>query len=197
MNKRFFDDLLVAKGMSLRQLAKRMDMLPSQLSLMLNGKRRMQMAEAVRMSQLLGAPLNEILLAAGINEAVGRRCKIVGILAGDGLVHKVEEGAIERVMMPDGLPDHTVAVQARTAESPLAWMDGWVLFVNGEREPVEMVDRFCLVTLEDGRRLFATIRRGYTTGTFNLSGTALNNHSFNTLTDQRVTVASPVLMTKH
>lgn len=190
VNKAFFDDLLVSKSMSLRQLAKRMDILPSQLSLTFSGKRRMQMAEAVRISQLLGAPLNEVMASAGIVEATARRCKVVGVLNGDGFISEVDKDSIERVMMPDGMPAEVVAVQARTAESPLAYMDGWVMFCNGEHAPEEMLDRFCSVKLTDGRQLLGTIRRGYSPGTFNVSGNV-------PLLNQRVTVASPVLLTRH
>lgn len=190
VNKAFFDDLLVSKGMSLRQLAKRMDVLPSQLSLTFNGKRRMQMAEAVRISQLLGAPLSEVMAAAGIIEATARRCKVVGILTGDAFIKEVEKDSIERVMVPDGMPSEVVAIQARTAESPLGFMDGWVMFCNGEQPPEELLDRYCVVKLADGRQLPATIRRGYTPGTFNLFG-------INTLLNERVVSASPILITRH
>ncbi|MND38633.1 hypothetical protein D3C76_47590 [compost metagenome] len=190
MKKSFFDDALMTRGMSLRQLAKRMDVLPSQLSLTFNGKRRMQMAEAVRISQLLGVSLNEVIVAAGISEAAARRCKVIGILAGDGLVSDVESGTIERVAVPEGMPAEVAAVQARTSESALAWMDGWVFFINGEQVPSELLDRFCLVRLDDGRRVMATLRRGYTSGTFNLAG-------LTTIQNQRVVAASPVLITRH
>ena len=190
VNKTFFSDLLVDRGMSLRQLAKRLDVLPSQLSLTFNGKRRMQMAEAVRISQVLGAPLSEVMAAAGIAEATSRRCRVEGILGGDGFVAPVGEGEIERVLVPDGLPEGCTAVQARTLESQLAWMDGWVFFCNGAQPPEELAGRFCLVTLADDRRLLATVRRGYATGTFNLSGPV-------TILSQRVKSASPVLMTRN
>lgn len=190
MNKQFFDDLLVSRSLSLRQLAKRMDVLPSQLSLTFNGKRRMQMAEAVRLSQLLGASLNDVIAAAGITGTTARRCRVVGVLGGDGMVSTVEGDAIERVMVPDGMPEEVNAIQARTSDSPLAWMDGFVFFVNGEQAPQELLDRFSLVRLEDGRQVLATLRRGYTPGTFNLSG-------FTPLQNQRVAAASPVLLTRH
>lgn len=193
VNKRFFDDLLKDRGLSLRQLSKRMDILPSQMSLTLNGKRRMQISEAVKIAQILGAPINEVMINAGIEAARSdrRRCDVLGILQGDGSVAAVQGS--ERTIAPEGLPEDCQAVQARTAESPLGWMDGWVFFCSGKQEPKELVGRFCWIKIEGGPEVLATIRRGYDPGTYTLMGPLASRE----MVSQRIEWAAPVVLTRH
>lgn len=191
VNKRFFEDLLKDRRLSLRSVARQMDILPSQLSLTLSGKRRMQIAEAVKLGQILGAPMAEVMIAAGIEEAKTdrRRCNVIGHLLGSGQVEMVEKGAVERVMVPDGLPGEVCAIQARTIDSPFSYMDGWLYFVLAEKqEPSELIGCFTLAKLEDGPLVMGTLRRGYSTGTYNIHSGPQN------LTSQRIEWASKVVM---
>lgn len=140
MDKRYFENLMRDRGISLRGLAKRLDILPSQLSLTFNGKRRMQMDEAVRIGQILGVTLHEVAINAGITAAradVGR-VRVTGILRGDGMVG--EQSHIERTTTQMPLPEGAEAIHARTADSPLSWMDGWVLFTDARGEPSEVLN---------------------------------------------------------
>jgi len=189
-NKAFFEDLIRDRRLSLRQLAKRMDILPSQLSLTFNGKRRMQISEAVKIAQILGTPINEVMVNAGIEEAaMGRkRCKVVGAMAGIGVVNKTAN--IERTIAPEGLPTDSMAIQARTAETPLSWMDGWVFFCTVKQSPEELLSRFCYIGIDDGQEVMATIQRGYTPGTYNLSGPYQAS-------SQRLSWACPVVQTRN
>lgn len=191
VNKRFFEDLLRDRSMSLRQLAKRMDILPSQLSLTFTGKRRMQIAEAVKIAQILGTTINEVMINAGIEEAKldRQRVRVVGILNGEGEVD-TNESTIERTIAPQGLPSDCTAIQARTADSPLAWLDGWVFFCNGRQPPEELIGKFCHVKIADGPAVLATIGRGYSSGTYNLSG------PFSRVS-QRLEWASPIIATRN
>lgn len=191
VNKRFFDDLMKDRRLSLRSIARQMDILPSQLSLTLNGKRRMQITEAVQLGQILGAPLSEVMIAAGIEEARldRRRCNVIGHLQGNGQLALLDDGVRERVTVPDGLPDNVFAIQARTMDSPFSYMDGWLYYGNSEKQdPSELIGCFCLVKLEDGPQVVGTLRRGYNTGTFNVQAGPMN------LTSQRIEWASKILM---
>lgn len=191
VNRRFFDDLMKDRRLSLRSIARQMDMLPSQLSLTLNDKRRMQITEAVKLGQILGVPLADVMIAAGIEEAKmdRRRCNVIGHLLGTGDVQLVEKGAIERVTVPDGLPDDVFAIQARTQDSQFSYMDGWLFYGSSDRQdPSELVGRFSLVKLEDGTLTLGTLRRGYSSGTYNIqAGPQL-------LTSLRVEWASRLIM---
>lgn len=191
VNKRFFEDLMKDRRLSLRSIARQMDMLPSQLSLTLSGKRRMQIAEAVKIGQILGASMAEVMIAAGIEEAKSdrRRCNVIGHFLGTGQVELVDKGAVERVTVPDGLPDDVFAIQARTIDSPYSYMDGWLYYGNSDRQDAsELIGCLCLVRLEKGPLVFGTIRRGYNSGTYNVQ------YGPNNLTSQRVEWASKLLM---
>ncbi|NTE96731.1 helix-turn-helix domain-containing protein [Agrobacterium tumefaciens] len=192
VNKSFFEDLLRDRKLSLRQLSKRLDVLPSQVSQTFNGKRRMQITEAVKIAQILGAPLNEVMIAAGIEEARmnARRCNVVGCMTGTGEVAVKEPDAVIRTLLPDGLPPDAVAIQARTDETGLSWMDGWLFFVCGENKPEDSVGRFCRVQISGGPQVMATVRRGYESGTYNLSGPT-------SMSSKRLDWASPVLLTRN
>lgn len=191
VNKRFFEDLMKDRRLSLRSIARQMDILPSQLSLTFNGKRRMQIAEAVQLGQILGASLSEVMIAAGIEEARldRRRCTVIGHLTGTGEVTPVENGAVERVMVPDGIPDDVFAIQARTMDSPFSYMDGWLYFGKKDRqEASDLLGCFALVKIEGGALVVGTIRRGYSSGTFNIHAGPVN------ITSQRIEWASKILM---
>lgn len=189
VNKPYFMDLIRHRQMSLRQLAKKIDILPSQLSLTLSSKRRMQLDEAVQIAEHLGVPLEQVVTNAGIEASLpqGKRCSVVGVLGGDGTVETAR--IADRITMPDALPKGTVAVQARTADSSLGWMDGWLFFAHDKQSPDELIGRFCWVKIEDGPQVLASIGRGYEVGTYNLSGPV-------TMVSQRLEWAMPILLTR-
>lgn len=191
-NKKFFEDLLRDRRMSLRQLSKRLDILPSQISLTFNGKRRMQASEAVRIAQILGAPLNEVMLNAGIEEVRTdrNRVTITGYMNGQYEVIPADPGAIERTPLPDGLPSDSRAIQCRTAGTPVAFTDGWMLFCNGKQEPEELLGTFCVAKIQGGSEVIGTLSKGYELGTYSLHGPVPR-------TSQRLEWAARILITRH
>lgn len=175
VDRRFFETIMADKKLSMRALAARMGMTHSQLSLTFSGQRRMQLDEANQLAEILGVPLHRVATAAGVARAKanGRRCDVIGRMTALGVVELHEPGVIERAQVPDaGLPADTIAVQARTADTPASWMDGWVFFCarTDQVEP-DALGRFCLAKIADGDVVLASLRRGYREGTFNLLGT--------------------------
>ncbi|ULR75079.1 repressor [Burkholderia phage JC1] len=174
VNKDYFDELLKGRRMSLRALATKMGMSHSQLSLTFGDKRKMQLDEAAQISQIFGVPFNEVAANAGVNvrPSSGRRISVIGHVGAGGTLNLNDTiGTVERAEAPDDLPDDAVAIQCRTADTPLSWMDGWVMFCskpNGLSQNV--LGRFCAAKLRDGPAVIATLKRGYREGTFNLSG---------------------------
>ncbi|MBB76589.1 MAG: hypothetical protein CMJ75_18950 [Planctomycetaceae bacterium] len=170
MNRKYFDDLLKDRQISLRTLAGKLELLPSQLSLTFSDKRRMQLGEAVLIGQLLGVPLAEVAFNAGIDVArrTMRRTKVTGFMKGDGTV--LVAPPRERTTMPPGLPYDTTAIEVRAAKSAFGWMDRWMLFVGPPRDPRHLIDRFCVVTLEDGRKVIATLMRTRAKNKYELCG---------------------------
>lgn len=168
-DKRFFKALMAQQKLSLRTVATMMGLGHSQLSLTFSDKRRMQLDEAAQLAKIFGVPLARIAEAAGISMVRDSRIPMVGCLRGDGTVELLDKP--ERTQAPDGLPDGVIAIQARTADSANAWLDGWNFYclqptdVAGDAE-----GRFCYVKIVGGPSVLATVRRGYHLATFNLSG---------------------------
>lgn len=193
-NKRYFDALLLDKEMSLRGLAQRMGMSHSQLSLTFGGHRKMQLEEAVQLAQIFNEPLHRIIENAGVKlPAVhGTRISVVGALQGDGTVSIHAPGVIERTDSPQEVPEGGIAIQARTAGTPLDWIDGWVFFCpnhNGSVDP-SVLGRFAYVKIKGGPAVLATIKRGYQERTYNLTGTFSQQNA-------ALEWATPVLWTRN
>lgn len=174
VNKRYFSDLMKDRRLSLREVARRMEVWPAALSRSLDGKRKMQMPEAVALARILSVPLTEVMVNAGIEQAVvtKRRCSIIGHVHEDGTVHQLQEGTIERVPIPDGLDDEVVAVQMHTAGTAAEFTDGWITFLGHQRDPIDCIGLYSLVEMEGGGQVMGVFRRGYAHGTFNVTSRA-------------------------
>lgn len=173
VNRRYFDSLLLDKGLSLRALAQRMGMSHSQLSLTFNGHRKFQLEEAAQIASIFGQPIARVIEAAGVSVRDGHavRVSVIGAMNGDGTVSMHPAGTIERTTAPPDLPENGVAVQARTAGTPLAWADGFVFFcAKPDGVDPAALGRFCLVQIKSGPAAMATVTRGYQERTYNLAG---------------------------
>lgn len=170
VNKRYFSDLMKDRKLSLREVARRMEVWPAALSRSLDDKRKMQMEEAVALARILAVPLAEVLINAGIEQAVtaGRRCSIIGHIVESAVVEPVAPDVIERIAIPDGLPDDVVAVQTHTSETPDGFCDGWVTFLGPKADATDCLGTYSLVAIEGEGWAMGTIRRGYSPGTYNL-----------------------------
>lgn len=191
VNRRYFDALMLDKGVSLRGLAQEMEMTHSQLSLTFSGSRKMQIDEAIKIANIFGEPLLRVIEHSGAatKAVTGRRVPVVGAVQGDGTIKlsKSKELAVPPTEMADGM----IAIQFRTADSALSWMDGWVVFC---REPTDInagaMSRLCYVQIEKGPQAIACVKRGYQDGTFNLSGPY---HADNVA----LVWASPIVLTRN
>lgn len=119
------------------------------------------------------------------------RATIVGIYNADG--HVIPNPSVERIILPDGVPDNCEAIQTRTEGTAMAWIDGFVTIAAPlSAEGIEaLVGRYCRVKIKGGPEVLATMRRGYEPNTFNLAGPC------GTLTNQTVEMAAPIYLTKH
>lgn len=174
VNRKFFENLMAEKRLSLRALAAKMNMTHSQLSLTFSGDRRMQLSEAAQLAQIFGVSLEQVAAAAGVAAATktGQRTTVIGALRGNGTVTLNNGDAIERVAVPDSINGPVEAIQARTADSHLAWMDGWLFFIRSGAQPptAGLLGQLCYVKIKKGPAVLATVRRGYVEGEYALSG---------------------------
>lgn len=194
LNTRYFKALLADKGMSLRDLAKVMGMNHSQLSLTITaGTRRLQLDEAAQLSQIFSRPLHEIVENAGVNvrPMAGRRVSVIGAVTGEGTVALHASDVVERTTAPEDIIGEVSAVQFRTAGTPLDWMDGWVCFYRPASEVApDVLGRLCVARIKGGPVVVATVKRGYSDGTYNLSGPVTRESA-------HLEWAAPILLTRH
>lgn len=173
MQGKFFKDAIKDKKLTIRKVAGMLGMRNhSQLSSMLAGDRRMQLDEAIGLSQILGIPLLDVIAQAGFPDVMqnGRRVPVVGILRGNGTVEEVPPNT-ERAVAPSGLADDGYAIQARTSESPLSWLDRSVFFCGERNSPDDGdIGHLCHIKLDSGECVVGTLRRGYEPNTYSISG---------------------------
>lgn len=164
------------RRISQRELAKRLGVDHSALSLAFRGKRQMKMTEAADLARLLGVPVSEVMENAGI-QGDSSTVPMRGFVDGHGEMHTEESD--ERVASPHAMTSGSFAVQCRTSASPLEYMDGWMLFVTRPLDsiPNEALGKFCLIRLNDGVQVVGTLKRGYKRGRFNIisAGSQMND----------------------
>lgn len=147
---------------------------PAAVSLMLRGKRAIQLHEARQFADLLDVPLFEVLRHSGIAmpEDGARTFPIVGYLDKQGELHMAgSRGSREKEMIsgPGDLPRDAIAIRWLTANSEHALIDGWVIFASKPSSSTQdAIGRFCVVSPKKGKPGVAFVSRGYKAGTVNL-----------------------------
>lgn len=143
---------------------------PSALSLMLRGKRSMQLEEARQFADLFDVPLIDVLRHAGISvpENRDRVVPVSGYIDKNGEVH-LSKDEHDHVAIPGDATREAFALRCRTARSEQSIMDGWLFYAEGlQQARAEAVGRFCVVKIKAGKLFVAHVSRGYRPGTFNL-----------------------------
>jgi DNA-binding XRE family transcriptional regulator len=188
IDTKWFKEKLADAGLSQRQLAKKLGLDQSAISLTFSGRRRMQFKEAADIARLIGLPVSEVLRNAGVPIDQGEQTvPLAAYMDTHGEIHCMGYDG-ERVTPPKPMPAGSTAVQCRTAGSALEHMDGWLIF-GGPHVPADKMplDTFGAAKLKNGVCVFGTVRRGYKKGRYNVSGPA------GVLTDVEVEVFVPTL----
>lgn len=160
INEDWFKDRLQTIKLSQRQLGKKMGMDPAGVSNMFKGKRRMTMDEAKTIADILLVPVTEVMRQAGIDVLDDvRKVPIAGYIGSGSVVSLLPKGTHDMVLAPADVPVGSFALQVRMVNNPY---DGWLTFVSGQQQsPDELLDRYAIVAIADGRMMSAMIRRGY------------------------------------
>ena len=117
VNTKWFRERLAEREMSVRRLAKHLELDPSAVSLMLRGRRTMTADEANRISGLLTIPVTEVLAQAGVQiEEDARSMSIRASIDGHSVLHPITAKAARRVSAPRDVPAGGLALQVRAAE---------------------------------------------------------------------------------
>ncbi len=194
INTRWFNAILHDRGMSQRELCRRLGLDSSAMSLTLRGKRLMKMTEAVDIARLLGVPLADVLENAGINlDSAGvRAIPVVGYIDSQLEAHIDWNAKGDRISVPSELPENAVALVAKCTGGPSYLLDGWTFFIAPPAPPTaDAIGRYCIVGLQGSVTLARFVRRGYKPGFYNLVtmvGVDIENAS--------IEWASPILLIK-
>lgn len=167
VNTKWFRERLAEREMSVRRLAKHLELDPSAVSLMLRGRRTMTADEANRISGLLTIPVTEVLAQAGVQiEEDARSMSIRASIDGHSVLHPITAKAARRVSAPRDVPAGGLALQVRAAE---LLQDGWVLFTGAFDMRVQaMFDRLAVLELRGAGRVVGTVKRGYNDDRINI-----------------------------
>ena len=194
IDKAWFQERLAAKKLSQRKLAKVLEIDPSSVTVMLQGRRKMTMGEAQTIAGQLALPVTEVMRRAGIDVRDDiKKIPVGGYVGQGGAVTLLPRGTHDMIEAPADVPANGFALQTRVPGHP---NDGWMVFVDGSQgEPAQLLDKACVIALHDGRMVAAVIRRGYKAGTYNLAIMPPSSTS-GILENQPVAWASPIVWIK-
>lgn len=189
INTQWFTTRLADKQMSQRSMAKLIGLDPAAVSLLLRGKRKMTVEEAGQIADLLGVHVDEVLRHAGVrltsrSQPAEGRVPVVGWIDGRGFVHDDKAKGPSVVEAPPSGED-CIAFRMQTDGA----FDGWVCYYRQiEGVSLEVLDRMCIVELENGQKLLRAVKRGYEPGFFTIGGWGEERSD-----NVRLVTASPVL----
>lgn len=178
-NYKWFSDRIKDRRMSQRELAKKLEMDPSSLSLLLHGKRRMLAKQASDIATHLKLPVEDVMRHGGADIASASEASggasaslpLVGWVDGDGRTFIDWKRSDKTVELPGNFPVAARCIQWRSAQTKAEVFDGWIAVVMPPKdpEPEAMIDRFCLVGIKGEQEgVVRKIRRGYTPGSYTL-----------------------------
>lgn len=170
IDTQWFVDRLASRRMSQRALARLMGLDPGALSLTLRGKRKLTLDEAAQLAALLDVSTHDVLEHAGVQMAGDRRAKLIGYMGGDSHVILFGEGNHDMIDSPLDMPAYnSAAIQARTAGTDLAHVDGYnMFFVNEHVSPAACIGNLAIVAVKTNGIVLSHVYKGYKRGTYNL-----------------------------
>jgi transcriptional regulator with XRE-family HTH domain len=160
VDTRWFRERLAERDISLRKLAKYMELDPSAVSLMVRGLRKMSAEEANRISGLLTIPVTEVLTRAGIPiEEDTRSFPVRAYLDINGFMHDLKGKQLRHFTAPRDVPLGALVLQVRAPETQ---QDGWMIVAGQFDARVQaMIDRLVVLEIAGGARRCGYVKRGY------------------------------------
>lgn len=167
VDREWFQAKLDERNMSMRALAKLMNVDPSTVSMMVRGLRGMSMANAQRMAAIFSCTTNEIYKRAGLPlEDETRTIQVSMYMDKECNLHEIPVEARDEIAAPYDTSSNAYAIQHRTGELH----DGWLAIVEGGKYPPEKCLGGLSVYCDDkGKIGIGIIRRGYKADRFNIT----------------------------
>lgn len=175
IDKQWFMDQLRDNNMSLRGLAKSLEMDPSALSRVFSGQRKMQIDEAKSIAHFLRAPVSDVMKHAGVSvdlDGAPARVVMMANVDGDGYLEpkKTSEQLPPQVIEKAGLllrtNRHMLAAHVKSPRGAMSILDDAIILFM----PTETVERSAIGALaivrdiEDGRQCLVRLIRARKTG---------------------------------
>jgi len=143
-----------------------------------NGTRGFKRDSADRYSRKFNVSLEWLLTGKGTKDrrplkpSLGepRHVNLVGYVGAGAKTHFfANDGPLDEIEAPAGTTDSTVAVEIR-GDSLGTFFDRWLVFYDDVRRPVtsDLLNKLCVVGLDDGRILIKKIQRSKARGLFHL-----------------------------
>jgi transcriptional regulator with XRE-family HTH domain len=169
-NTQWFKEQILRCKTSQRQLARKLGIDPASLSLMLRGRRKMQLQEVDALAKNLMVTRDEILKNVGIERDADAVVPVVGFLDSDFKFLPYKSIDKEAINRPSGVGADAYAIRFQTARTKLQSIDAWILFLEKSQSPTTaIIGSHCLLKRKDGSRCLAFIQsQGYKKGTYNL-----------------------------
>jgi hypothetical protein len=194
INKRWVVTKLGEREMSLRNFEEKMGWSHGKGSRVLQGEYGLRPHETAKMAELLRTPHDELLQAIGVDVPMGGDDKVTvhGWADQHGDVFMTRPDGPRRVPAPPGMAGEDG--RALRVRSPGRPADGWLAYYRAVATPeVDSLGRLCLVELATGAWRLATLHRGYSPGTWNLSAFIFGGAD---LENVGITAAHPILWLK-
>lgn len=161
----WFKQKLEEKQLTVRGLAKLIDMHPSTVSLMLRGIRSIHNDDAVKLADIFSVSTMEIFRRAGapVEDEV-RKIPISMFIDEHNKIISVPKEVADKFKAPYDCPTNSYALQIRNGRE----YDGWMMVVNGNKiSPDSCLGDLCVYCTKTGILHLGILRRGYISGTFN------------------------------
>jgi transcriptional regulator with XRE-family HTH domain len=190
----WFKRKLEEKHLTIRGLAKRMELNPSTVSLMLRGIRSIHNEDAVKLADAFSVTPIEIFKRAGapIEDEV-RKIKVLMYVDENSRMVTVPDEVADEFKAPYDSPTNAFAVQIRTGRR----YDGWIMVVSGNKvNPDDCINTLSVYCTEKGDVNMGMIRRGYISGTYNVSNDMHNGEDANKHQNLKIVWCQPVIWIK-
>lgn len=155
------------KDLTIEQLAEITGLSVSQISRLAASKRNLSVANLNKIAAALGIQPKELLVVAPM-------VPVVGYVGAGAEMHQyaLADNPDEFVPMPENGNENTVAVEIR-GTSLGSIFDTWLVYYDEIRNPPtpDMLNKLCVVGLDDDRVLVKRLRRGSDRGLYNLEST--------------------------
>jgi predicted XRE-type DNA-binding protein len=97
------------------------------------------------------------------------KVRLLGYIGAGQSIYPVDDGGGEMVDAPPDYSKKTVALRVQGDSMLPAFENGWLIYYSRHLPPSELINRRCVIKLEDGRVMLKMLRIGAKPGTWTLT----------------------------